>query len=129
MRTAPGGIRDRHHILYPHRIWRNLPAHIRDLRGGFAVKINKNLHGQLHQEVDKELGEEIDVSYLPGESVLNYVANNYFANEDAINELDAVAKIDWLLKNFTDKDPQNEWLRMMLSCQREFLVSHVEGQQ
>ena len=127
MGTVPGGIRDRHHILYPHRIWRAQPAKIRDLRGGFAVKINKALHGQLHREIDQLLGEDVDESYLPAESTLEFITNNYFANEAIINELDTIAKIDWLLKNISDKDPRNQWLRMMLSHQREFLKTNSEG--
>ena len=126
MGTVPGGIHDRHHILYPHRIWRIQPEAIRNIRGGFVMKINKVLHGQLHHEIDALLGEEVDENNLPGESTLELIANNYAGNEAFINTLEPIEKIDWLLANLTETEPRNQWLRMMISRQREFLVSHVE---
>ena len=127
MGTVRKGICDRHHILYPHQIWRDQPSLIRDLRGAFTFKINKDLHRQLHTEVDATLGENVDENYLPSESTLELIANTYTSNKTTINELEPTEKIDWLLNNLNDADPRNSWLRTMLESQSKFLRTYTEG--
>ena len=125
METVPKNGLDRHHLLYPRRVWNRLGPEYCHLRGIFVVKIRQAIHRKLHHTIDPTLGEHITESQLPDESTLLSLEKASAENESEIKAMSPFEKIDWLDGHLEDND-SSTWLKNMLQSQRELLQASLE---
>ncbi len=118
--------RNKHHLLYPERAWRRLGPIGEMLRGSFIIKINRNVHKELHDEIDKTLGGYVWSDKLPRKCTLLYLKKEYQRQERTINKMKPIDKIKWLEERLSYDDAHSHWLKTMLRRQREFLENHYE---
>ena len=118
--------RNRHHLLYPARVWRSIGPNALLLRGAFIVKINQQLHAQLHRELDNHLGDFITRDMLPRKSTIKHIKKEYRKNEWKIRTMTPIEKLEWLEQEIDPSIHRNRWLYRMLDMQRVFLVAHQE---
>lgn len=117
--------RNKHHILYPERAWLRLGLEGRVLRSGFVVKINRDVHKQLHDEIDPKLGGYVYMDKLPSKKTLKYLCREFEKNERVIKKMKPIEKIEWLESRLSYGDAHSYWLKTMLRRQREFLENHT----
>ncbi len=118
--------RNRHHILYPQAAWLRLGPIGSFLRGAFIIRINKELHAQLHHEIDKTLGGYVWSDHLPRKCTLMYLEKELKRDEELVKTSGPIGKIDWLMDRLSYSDSHSYWLKTMLRRQREFLIEHQE---
>lgn len=87
---------NRHHLLYPKRVWTEAGEDARYIRGMFVVNLPIEFHKELHQQIDKQLGDVIMVYHLPSKSELKRIANLVRKNERDINRMSPIKKLLWL---------------------------------
>ena len=117
---------DRHHLLYPRRVWNCLGPTFCRLRGAFVIKTRQNIHRALHHTIDPTLGDHITELQLPDESILLLLETAFAEQESDIKHMGPIEKIIWLNSHIGEEDPSSTWLRTMLDSQREFLEAHQE---
>lgn len=117
--------RNKHHLLYPERAWQRLGPVGVLLRGGFTVKMNHDIHKELHDEVDKTLGGYVWSDKLPRKCTLKYLEREFKREERAIKKMKPIQKIEWLESRLSYDDTHSYWLKTMLRRQREFLENHI----
>lgn len=118
--------RNRHHLLYPARVWRLIGPNALILRGAFIIKINERLHAELHHEIDKHLGDNITRDMLPRKSTLKHLKKAYKRREYEIRCMEPIKKVEWLESEIDPSISRNRWLFRMLDMQRRFLIAHAE---
>ena len=118
--------RNKHHLLYPERAWQRIGPIGILLRGGFTIKIDRDIHKMLHDEIDKTLGGYVWSDKLPRKSTLLYLQKEFKRDERAIKKMKPLDKINWLEKRLSYDDSHSYWLKTMLHRQREFLENHIE---
>ena len=121
-----GKHRNRHHLLYPARAWRSIGPNSLILRGAFIVKINEQLHMQLHRELDGYLGDNITRNQLPRKSTIKHLKKEYKKHELQVRTMDPIQKLEWLENEIDPSIKRNVWLFRMLDMQRRFLIAHSE---
>ena len=117
---------NRHHMLYPARAWRDAGPSAQYLRGMFIIHLPMNLHKQLHDKIDKKLGEEINPNLLPARLNLQRIANVIQVNEANFEKYTPLKKLAWLQKNI-ECVPHSKYLDTLLKKQISFLRKH-EGE-
>ena len=50
---------NRHHILFPERIWKDILGNAKEFRSAFVVKMRTTQHAKLHRRLDGLLGENV----------------------------------------------------------------------
>lgn len=118
--------RNRHHILYPRKAWIRLGPVGTYMRGVFIIRINSQLHEELHREIDPTLGGFVWSRRLPRKCTLIYLEKELRRHEHEVKELKPVEKVDWLMDRLSYDDSHSHWLKTMLSRQRKFLTEHQE---
>ena len=121
-----GKHRNRHHLLYPVRVWRSIGPNALILRGAFIVKIDEKLHAQLHRELDRLIGDYITRDMLPYKSTIKHLKKEYRKHESEIRSMAPIEKLEWLEREIDPNVHRNRWLFRMLDMQRRFLITHGE---
>lgn len=116
---------NKHHIVYPESVFQRLGMYGEMLRGAFVVRIDCDIHKQLHDEIDRTLGRYVCSNKLPSEETLKYLCRQFKRNERAIRKMGPIDKIKWLESRLSWSDARNHWLKTMLRQQREFLENHI----
>ena len=96
------------------------------MRGVFIIRINSQLHEELHREIDPTLGGFVLSRRLPRKCTLIYLEKELRRHEHEVKELKPVEKVDWLMDRLSYDDSHSHWLKTMLSRQRKFLTEHQE---
>ena len=87
---------NRHHLLYPRRVWAEAGKDARYIRGVFVVNMPIELHNELHQEIDKNIGDSVMAYHLPSKHELARIAKLVHKNERYIAEMSPMRKLLWL---------------------------------
>ena len=125
-RYHPKKRRNRHHILYPRQAWVEAGPIGTRLRGAFIVRMDSNLHSNLHYEIDPLIGDEVKREMLPSKRTLRHLRKEYLRNESNIRRMPALEKILWLNNHLDPERASNGWLRELLLYERLFLENHRE---
>ena len=121
-----GKHRNRHHLLYPARVWRSIGPNSLMLRGAFIIKIDERLHAQLHRELDGFLGDNIIREKLPCKNTIKHLKREYKKHELQVRMMNPIQKLEWLENEINPGEKRNVWLFSMLDMQRRFLIAHIE---
>lgn len=112
---------NRHHVLFPERIWKEILGEHQDFRGVFVVRMRASQHERLHRLLNSFLKEDLTDADFPRASTLRKMALDYSLQKDRFRIMNIHQKIDWLLRELDPKDKRNRLLIKMLKRQRSFL--------
>ena len=112
---------NRHHILFPERIWKDILGDAKEFRSVFVVKMRTTQHTKLHRRLDGLLGEKVSEKDFPRSSTLNTMVMDYNFKKERIGLLNIHQKIDWLLAELDPNDKRNKLLISLLRKQRTYL--------
>jgi hypothetical protein len=112
---------NRHHILFPERIWKKILGENADFRSVFVVKMRTSQHERLHRKLDSELKDELTVFDFPKTSTLQQMILDYSLQKGRFQAMNIYQKIDWLLSELDPRDRRNKLLISLLKKQRSFL--------
>ncbi len=112
---------NRHHILFPERIWKEILGEHQDFRGVFVVKMRATQHERLHRLLNSFLKENLTEADFPRASTLRNMAFDYGLQKERFMFMNIHQKIDWLLTELDPSDKRNQLLIKMLKRQRSFL--------
>ena len=117
---------NKHHMLYPARAWHDAGSSAQYLRGMFIIHMPMRLHEQLHEKIDKKLGDDINANHLPARLSLERIANMVQVNEASFENYTPIKKLMWLQK-VLEGIPHGSYLDILLDKQISFLEKH-EGE-
>ncbi len=112
---------NRHHILFPERIWKEILGEHQDFRGVFVVRMRSTQHERLHRLLNSFLKENLTEADFPRASTLSSLAYDYELQKERFRFMNIHQKIDWLLRELNPSDKRNRLLIKMLKRQRSFL--------
>ena len=119
--------RTRHHMLYPRKVWLRAGKEAFEIRCAFTVMLPQHLHMVLHDEIDKELGENLSEADLPDESTFKRVLENYKSKEKSIKQYSSVNKLKWLRSQFNLSQAEEECLLdKLIRLEIGFLEEHKD---
>jgi hypothetical protein len=116
---------NRHHLLYPARVWREAGDDAQFIRGSFIISMPAELHTQLHKKLDKKLGGLITRADLPPPHELGKIAETIRENSDHFHSMTAIEKLRWLRLHTSSY--RNHYLNVLINGQIAFLRKH-EGE-
>lgn len=124
LEQLPRALFNKHHLLYPKRMWQMAGRDALYLRGEFIVRMPFNVHTALHEYVDPLIGDEFDCS-LPVHSTFAALADSYERHKYELSTLGAIEKLAWLDGRLEYRF-SNSWLRRLIQYEIEFLTEHAE---
>ena len=121
--------RNRHHILFPRKpfikgrslSYRKIAA---DLRGEFIVLMSIELHNQLHAQLNVFYPQKLRPEQMPSSQQLKRLQEDYLEEEQEIQHMRVVEKINWLIKHLDHNDPRNRNMLNALIYQSFFFKMH-----
>ena len=101
-REYPVAENDRHHLLFPARVWREAGEDAQFLRGYFIVHLPREMHEQIHREINDKIGDFITAYDLPTMTQIKYLADLVRKDEQSFSDMQTIAKLEWLKLHMRD---------------------------
>ncbi len=126
MEASTSTLCNRHHLLYPRRLWFRIGPTAWEVRNSFTVIIDKKLHNDLHRDIDWKLGRDITLAMLPEEDVFDRILCDYKSQRGIIRNMEVIGRLEWLKSQFEPNDKRSSWLLDLLDKQEGYFADHRE---
>lgn len=114
--------KNRHHLLYPARVWREAGIDAQYIRGQFVVSMPSELHTLLHRRLDCRLGGEVTYREMPSPRQITKMANWIRDNNKSFRAMSPIDKLRWFGRQ--TKRYHNRYLSTIIKRQIAFLQKH-----